>query len=199
MTPRFRAWSTWTADVGPPTDALALGGETRCLRAAGHVLARLGVPSWADRALVVASVTGDPDRPPNADPLAWLPRRLGDLLRPRSVTAICAGTNTVAMSLIETLGRLHTCDRVVIIVVEPAPAAELAAAFAIENATGRGAFGLHHNASERPETPSAAGSRNPCQAALRIAAALEDQREAVPLCDRWTLAFSWRDAAGHSQ
>jgi hypothetical protein len=199
MTLRFAAWSAWTPDAGPPTDALGFGPGTRCLRAAAHVLAPLRVPSWADRAVVVASVTGDPDAPPGSDPLAHLPLRLGELLHPRSITAICAGANTVAMSLFDTFCRLQRCDRVVLLVIEPAPAAELAVAFSIENSEGEGAFRLDPSPAQRHETPSGRRSGNPCRDALHLARALDQRGAVVPVGDRWALTFSWRDSASNPQ
>lgn len=195
MNAHMHAWARWTPDAGPPSDPFGMRESTRCLRAAAHVLAAVGVPSWADRALVVASASGDPDAPPGIDPLAHVPLRLAERLGPRSITAICAGMNTVAMSLIETVSRLHVHDRIVLLLVEPAPAAELAVAFAIENAEGRCAIQLDR----AKETPSTPHFRNPCQAALLLADALDRQLASVHVGDRWVATFSWRPPPGNAQ
>jgi hypothetical protein len=197
VTPRIHAWATWTPDAGPPIDGLGLRDATRCLRAAAHVLAALDVRIWADHALVVGSTTGDPSAPAGTAALAHVPLRLADALGPRSITSICAGIDTVPMSLIETLCRLHTCDRAVLLVVEPTPAAELAVAFAIENAPGAGAFRLDRMPQIAAKTTSA--GRNPCRPAQELARALAERRASMHLGDRWTIAFSWLDAAGNPQ
>ncbi len=199
MTPRIHAWATWTADGGPPIDGFGLHDATRCLRSAAHVLSALGVSSWSDRALVVGSTLGDPSAPAGTPPLAHVPARLADALAPRSITSICAGTDTVAMSLIETLCRLHTCDHVVLLLVEPTPAAELAVAFAIDNAHGPGSFRIDRMQPSTLKTTSGTRSRNPCQSALELARALPKRPASVHLGDRWTLAFSWRDASDNPQ
>ena len=103
--------------------------------------------------------------------------------------------NTVAMSLIETVSRLHVHDRIVLLLVEPAPAAELAVAFAIENGEGQCAVRLDR----AKETPSGPRFRNPCQAALLLAEALDHQRASVHVGDRWLATFSWRPPSGTAQ
>jgi hypothetical protein len=197
VSPTFTAWSTWTPELGPPSpDLLGSHATTRCLRAAAHVLAPLCVDDWTTCGLVIASASGDPD---GSTPLAHLPDHLAAALRPAFTTAICAGSDTVASSLIETLCRLARVDRIVTLVIEPAPAAELAVALSTVHARSGAGWALRPIAPNDRRTTSTPRSRNDCAPALDLCAALRSRRSVVPISDRFEVALAWRDAPSNAQ
>ena len=196
MTATFTAWSAWTPEHGPPTaDLLRPHATTRCLRAAAHVLAPLNIKNWANHGLVVASASGDPD---GSTPIAHLPERLDAALSPAFTTSICAGSSTVASSLIETLSRLTQIDHIVTLVIEPAPAAELAVALSTSNAEQGPAWTIR-TLQNAHRTASKSSPRNLCAPALDLHAALRSKAPTVPITDRLEVVIAWRDAADHPQ